>query len=190
MGIFGWSLPAGCGTLPGEEDEQLDNRVFVEAFPDAAGPGELYRQLYKYTACGPSLGVTIAYWEETDDPERLPRHASKTLYCSDLNKLGTWSEMDKRGELVTGFVVGSIVEGVDYDCESIEIDFDQLEDEPDAIRAKLYAAVDQVNAQANEIWMDTHGCDKCKELNGGENENGYVTVHTECPECDGKGIPI
>ena len=21
MGIFGWSLPAGCGTLPGEEDE-------------------------------------------------------------------------------------------------------------------------------------------------------------------------
>jgi hypothetical protein len=39
------------------DQENLDNQYLAEAFPDAKGLGDLYRQTYKYTACGPWLSA-------------------------------------------------------------------------------------------------------------------------------------
>lgn len=195
MSIFGWSLPPGCGTLPGEEDEQMDNRHLAQAFPDADGPGELYRQLYKYTDCGPSLGVTFKYYDDPGHSEAYPELKTKTIYCSGLNALGTWADMDKRGELVIAFLVGSIVEGVDYDCETRDVTWDQEEDEPETIHERLYAAVTAVNDEANSIWHDTHGCDTCHahwiaEDIDGRTIDHYVPCWSECPDCGGNGVVI
>lgn len=194
MSIFGWSLPPGCGTLPGEEDEQLDNRIFAEAFPEASGPAELARQYYKYNASGPAVGITISYMDEQAgvDIHGEPYAMLKTrsVYGSALDKLGAWKDMDDLGVLVEAFQVGCVVEGVDYDCETIHVPIDQLEDEAITIAHKLNEAVAAVCEQAHEIWMSTHGCSGCHELNGGENEDGYVTVHPDCPECGGFGVVI
>lgn len=49
-------------TYPPEYDyENLDNSLLSEAFPDAKGPGDLYRQTYKYAECGPWLSAQIQY---------------------------------------------------------------------------------------------------------------------------------
>ncbi len=196
MGIFGWSLPPGCGTLPDEEPEQLNNQYFAEAFPDYSGPGELYRALYKYTACGPSLGVTISFIEELP-PDGFSdfggeREAYRTLYCDDLYKLGTWADMDARGELITAFQIGSIVEGVDYDCQTIELDADQLDEEPGEFHDRFMKAVDDVNDEANSIWMDTHACDTCMAHWAEEGITEFELgdpVWLDCPDCNGDGVP-
>ena len=36
MGIFGWSLPPGCGALPGEEEGASDITRFVHGLPAGA----------------------------------------------------------------------------------------------------------------------------------------------------------
>lgn len=195
MSIFGWSLPPGCGTLPGEEDEQMDNRHLAQAFPDADGPGELYRQLYKYTDCGPSLSVTFKYYDDPMHSEMCAVLKTKTVHCDGLNALGTWADMDKKGELIIAFLVGSIVEGVDYDCETIEVTWDQEEDEPETIHERLYAAVTAINDEANSIWYDTHGCERCHAHWIAENIDArtidlYVPVWSECPDCGGNGVVI
>lgn len=189
MGVFGWSLPPGCGVLPGEEDEWFDNRVVSEAFPEASGPGELARQTYKYNACGPVLGAVICYWEEQDDGGFAVRK-HRTVYGEALNRLGTWDDLDNVGALVVGFTIGSIVEGVDYECETIEVKVDPLEDDPQTIAYNLSEAIGTVCSQAQEIWNDTHGCDNCAILNGGTTEEGYIAVHPDCPECGGCGVVI
>lgn len=187
MSAFGWSLPAGCGTLPGEEDEQLDNRVFAEAFANYSGPAKLAESYKKYNACGPSVGVIVELWEEQDDCYPLKR--TKSLFGDYLDTLGTWADMDTAGVLVTGFIVGSIVEGVDYDCDTITVLIDQLEEDAEAILSRVNDAVAKVCEQAQEIWNDTHGCPTCEEL-GGTDEFGQTPVHPGCPDCGGFGIVI
>jgi len=65
MSIFGWSLPAGCGRLPGEEDEQPHQprcrhcKAFLTAKPDFTSAweateecdGRYYEELHG-TLCG------------------------------------------------------------------------------------------------------------------------------------------
>jgi hypothetical protein len=43
------------------DQENLDNQYFAEAFPDAKGLGDLYRQTYKWIACGPWLSAKVQY---------------------------------------------------------------------------------------------------------------------------------
>ena len=195
MGIFGWSLPPGCTTLPGEEAEQHDNRYFAEAFPDADSPAELYRQLYKYTACGPYLSVRIQYWDDPTHSEGNPQLVEKTIHCDGLRALGTWADMDKAGKLAVCFYVGSIIEGVDYDTDLHEVRPIQEEEEPEVFRDRLDTAVTEVNDEANSIWNQTHGCDTCNahwvaEGCGDGTIDGATPVWSECPDCDGEGICI
>ena len=64
----------------------------------ADNPWSIYRSVYKYTACGPSLGMLVG---------------DKWYYCDDLHKLGTFEDMKRAGQEVMGVSVSSIVEGSD-----------------------------------------------------------------------------
>lgn len=180
--------------------EQEDNEHIKQAFSEYDGPGEVYRVTYKYTACGPSVGMYVVDTCETEDFRNGWR------YCSDLYPLGTWEDMDKRGLLITQISVSSIVEGVDYETDTIILDTRadalaerMVEEDKDDIAntlSRLFnAAVEDVNAQADQIWMDTHGCDTCQAHWVAEGFDdgtidGAVPVWRECPDCGGSGTVI
>jgi hypothetical protein len=188
---------------PEYDQEQLDNQYLAEAFPSADSPAELYRQVYKWTACGAYLSVRIDYIEViepdgfNDYPSEVER--SRWVHSDGLKTLGTWKDLDERGILITALLVGSIVEGVDYGTDDIELEIDQLDEEPEAFNKRFYAAIDEVEAQALSIWNDTHGCDTCAEH--WAEDAGITTQHLlntwdsvpiwkECPDCEGHGIII
>jgi hypothetical protein len=139
-----------------DDQDQLSNRYFAEAFPDADSPAELLQQVYKYTDCGAYLNMTIEYLEVSgtgidDYREKMVR---KTIVVDDLDELGTWKAMDERGQLVVSFTLGSIVEGVDYGTDEIEIESKQLEETSSEYRKRFDAALTEVEDQAESIWQE------------------------------------
>ena len=80
-----------------------------------------------------------------------------------------------------GVAVASIVEGVDWgtDTHCLHYPFK----EPD-----LWSALEKVEAEANEIWESTHGCDECGEPD--EYNGGHIYINPECPSCKGDGVII
>ena len=174
------------------DNEDLNNRYFAAAFPDADGLGALYRQVYKYTDCGAYLSVTIECVEVSgtcfdDYHEQI---VQKTLHCDDLPELGTWQAMDERGQLVISLTVGSIVEGVDYGTDNIEVEADQLEETSSEYRKRFDAALKEVEDQAESIWQDTHGCETCANHFGINLDEEHSPVWTKCPKCKGNGVSI
>lgn len=142
-----------------DDQDQLSNRYFAEAFPDADSPAELLQQVYKYTDCGAYMCMTIEYLEVTgtcfdDYHERMVR---KTISGDDLEELGTWQAMDERGQLAVSLTVGSIVEGVDYGTDEIEIESKQLEETSSEYRKRFDAALTEVEDQAESIWQENNG---------------------------------
>jgi hypothetical protein len=142
-----------------DDQDQLSNRYFAEAFPDADSPAELLQQVYKHTDCGAYLSMTIEYLEVTgtcfdDYHERMVR---KTISGDDLEELGTWQAMDERGQLAVSLTVGSIVEGVDYGTDEIEIESKQLEETSSEYRKRFDAALTEVEDQAESIWQENNG---------------------------------
>jgi len=187
------------------DEEQLDNQYFAKAFPDAKGLGDLYRQTYKYTACGPYMGAKIQYIKvlEPDGFDEYPHEQEVTewVHSDDLYRLGSWSDMDSQGVLVIAFMVGSIVEGVDYGTGDYEIEVKQLDEEPEQFAKRFFNMVEEVDAEANSIWNDTHGCETCAKHwhqegliewgKGGQNGNdGMTTIWKDCPACGGAGVVI
>ena len=176
---------------PEYDQEILDNKYFAEAFPDAASPYELYRQVYKYTDCGAWLSVRVDYIEVIDPdgfhdyPSEIER--SKWIHSGELHKLGTWADMDERGELVTALMVGSIVEGVDQTTDDHELEANQTDEEPQQFRARFDAALDQVEQEAESIWHDTHGCESCAEHFSINIDEEYSPIWKDCPGCNGYG---
>lgn len=176
---------------PEYDQEILDNQYFAEAFPDAASPAELYRQVYKYTDCGAWLSVKVDYIEViepdgfNDYPSEIER--SKWIHSGELHKLGTWADMDERGELVTALMVGSIVEGVDQTTDEYEIEAHQTDEEPKQFRARFDAALDQVEQEAESIWNDTHGCESCAAHFNINMDEEYSPIWKDCPDCNGHG---
>jgi hypothetical protein len=103
--------------------------------------------------------MTIEYLEVSgtgidDYHEKMVR---KTIVGDDLDDLGTWKAMDERGQLAVSFTLGSIVEGVDYGTDEIEIESKQLDDEPSEYRKRFDEALKEVEQQADSIWQETHG---------------------------------
>lgn len=47
-------------------------------------------------------------------------------------------------------------------------------------------AIADVEAEAQRIWNETHGCESC----GPENDTGNRPVNPECAECGGSGTVI
>ena len=179
------------------DDETPDNRYFAQAFPDADSPAELYRQVYKYTSCGAYLSVQIQYYKTTepDGFNEFPfdKLVSKWVHCGELRHLGTWKEMDQQGVLITAMLVGSIVEGVDYGTDNIEIDAKQSDEDPAEYRKRFYAALSEVEQEAESIWNDTHGCESCEAHWVGEGidlDGEMIPVWFGCPDCQGSGVCI
>ena len=135
----------------------------AKIFSDYSSPWNLYRATYKYTECGPSVGMEIN---------------GKRLYCSDLPN--EWV-----GE-ITLIMVSSIVEGVDEETECYEIDVDAS----DNLNGEYWDTVERVNREARAIWDNTHGCETCAELMGVEYEIGNTPVFKHCPSCGGHGEVI
>lgn len=81
----------------------------------------------------------------------------------------------------TGVAVGSIVEGVDWGTETHCLHYPFKESE-------LWAALEKVEEEANEIWESTHGCDECGEPD--EYNGGHIHINPECPSCKGEGVII
>lgn len=179
---------------PEFDNEDLDNQYFAQAFPDADGPAELYRQVYKYTSCGAHLSVQIEYYK-TIEPDGFNDYpcdqlVSEWVHCGELSRLGTWTDMDNQGVLITAMLVGSIVEGVDHGTDDIEIDVKQLDEEPEEFRKRFDAALDDVEEQAESIWNDTHGCETCAKHLGIDLDAEMSPIWTDCPDCDGCGVSI
>ena len=180
------------GYPPEYDNDHYDNTYFAEAFPDADSPAKLYRQVYKYTDCGAYLSMTIEYMEVSgtcfdDYHEQI---VQKTLHGDESRHLGTWKEMDERGQLIVSFTVGSIVEGVDEGTDNIEVEAKQLDETPSEYRSQFHAALLEIEIQASSIWNETHGCETCAKHLGIDLNEEMSPVWTECPDCNGNGIPI
>lgn len=187
---------------PAEYDQEYrDNSIVEGAFPHCSGPADVYRNAYKYTACGPSVGFCISYWEtvEPTDPYDYPASVerSKWFYCDDLRQLGTWADMQKNGQLIISIAVSSIVEGVDQTTDTyvIDCDPDSLEKTCDSDDLSKHLSrlfddhLDSVDREAGEIWNATHGCEVCAK-HWGIDVEGYddIPVWDDCPECKGMGV--
>ena len=174
-----------------DDCEPIDNEIVKAAFAETwASPYELYRATYKYTACGPSVGMQIEYEKVEDDGFGV--HASmqrRWLYCDDLRELGTWADLDTQGIPIMAISVSSIVEGVDSEVMPVEIKVDHDNDTGETLLARFETAVKDVAQQADDIWDMTHGCDDC----GPENDDeyaGYRAINPYCSTCKGEGIII
>ena len=197
MGIFGWSYPAGAANDPNapyNQDPDPDNESIREAFEDYSGPYHLYRMVYKYGSCGHTIGFSITGVYKEDNGETGPagyggQLESKTFYCNDLAKFGTWEQMDEQGFVITDIHVSSIVEGVDECTDTITIEWACNDVESDVLAKEFWQAIDDVEAQVDTIWMATHGCETCAE-HFGIDEWGNTPVWTECPDCEGRGAVI
>jgi hypothetical protein len=173
---------------PEYQQEVLDNETVKAAFEgDFDGPYDLYRATYKYTDCGPTVGMSLL------DPDGK-RH---NLYCDDLPM--SWDAFDEKGWLVTKIMVSSIVEGIDACTDSYEVDI--LNHEPEEIRVAFYKAVEDVNNEANSLWNESHGCATCakhwnddpEDWQGEDDERwdcGDTPVWSDCPACGGRGTVI
>ena len=140
------------------DEERLDNQYFAEAFPDAKGLGDLYRQTYKYTACGPWLSARVQYIKvlEPNGFDEYPHEQEVTewFHSDDLYRLGSWSDMDSQGVLVTALMVGSIVEGCDQGTSEYELEVKQLDEGPEQFAERFYKTVEEVNTEAKLIWNE------------------------------------
>lgn len=192
---------------PEYDQERLDNKYLAEAFPDAKGLGDLYRQTYKYTECGPWLSARIQYIKvlEPDGFDDYPheQEVEEWIHSNELYRLGTWADMDSQGILVTALMVGSIVEGVDFGTAEYELEINQLDEWPKDFAKRFYKAVEEVNDEANFIWNDTHGCETCAKhwhdegvlshtYGSFEGWDGRTPVWKDCPApaCQGSGVVV
>lgn len=208
MSKFGWSYPAGAANdpyAPYNQEDILDNSDFEEQFGDYAGLYDLYRSVYKYTACGPSMGAYLYYTKEPEPymDESGPagggfgKEVYEYVYCDDLRKFGTWQDLRENGVLILGIGVSSIVEGVDQETGFYEVEWTPLETEPDELREQFWKAVEDCNNEADDIWKSTHGCDTCLAhwksegftlTEYGEMDVGNTPVWEDCPHCGGDGV--
>lgn len=79
------------------------------------------------------------------------------------------------------FIVGSIVEGTDVEVDPWRVPLP-------CQGHQLDEAVAGVEAEAQRIWNDTHGCEECGKRNGWPWPG--CAVDEDCPECGGDGISI
>jgi hypothetical protein len=153
----------------------------IKAFEDYESPYQLYRNTYKYTDCGPSIGFHGSVMVYEDNGESGPgnpgdRRESFAYYCDDLHKLSSFESMRE------------------WACTDTHWITVHDEDNPrtaEQIRDDYWTAVHQVNEEARAIWDETHGCEKCAELmDYVEWMPGETPCRTDCPECQGHGVVI
>ena len=174
MSKFGWSYPAGAASdpfapwneqeLPGEYTTAANNARKLFKHFGANTWGDVYRALYKGTDCGVSVSIAV-------------EGAEKLFHGNDLYKFDCNAP-------VCAVQIGSIVEGVDFDCATLTLDLTQKGTRKTGnIVKRLFALVAEVEAEAKYIWQQTHGCDDC----GIEGEWGHQAINPDCKTCKGFG---
>jgi len=145
----------------------------LKEFIEARGFGEesfkdVERNTYKYTNCGAWIREDVEV-EGEDYVDFLGcEHEAEVLW--------------------KGITVGSIVEGVDYDCTPETVTYPFKMD-------AFWSALKKVEDEANEIWKATHGCEKCwsdtqADEWGNEREFGAWPINPDCKTCKGEGAVI
>ena len=119
--------------------------------------------------------TTLGYVSEADWPARWAR-VKKAIYKG--TSCGAYIEPITGN---TGVAVGSIVEGVDWGTDTHCLHYPFKESD-------LWSALEKVEAEANEIWESTHGCDECGEPD--EYNGGHIHINPNCPSCKGDGVII
>lgn len=97
--------------------------------------------------------------------ELISHYAYKYTNC------GAWASFSK-----DGVKVGSIIEGCDIYTQTYLLEYPFTKKE-------YFEALDMVENEASEIWIETHGCEDC----GDENEIGYISINPRCKTCKGEG---
>lgn len=82
-------------------------------------------------------------------------------------------------KIYRGVSLSSIVEGVDASTESYDLHYPFP-----MTKFRAYQAA--VESDANEIWDETHGCEKCSP----EGELGYHRINPKCKACKGEGVVL
>jgi hypothetical protein len=143
-----------------ERDNSEVKQAFVFTYPS---PYALYRGVYKYGACGATVGFTFefpAITGMTSDGEPFEGCETKTVYGDDLIAWGNWDVLDARGALVLDIRISSIIEGVDQCTEQHVIPCqadDKNEWEADEIATAFWKAEKLVEAEAEAIWNEVYG---------------------------------
>jgi hypothetical protein len=111
----------------------------------------IYRVLYKYTDCGPSIGFLV-----TNIPPGVEEFASRRekdkqgspvwFYCDGLRSLGTFEDMKEKAQETVGISVSSIVEGSDAEVEGGRLF-------GDATIESFRNLVEEVNKEASFLWV-------------------------------------
>lgn len=111
-------------------DMEANCAEFMAEFSSSTGTWfDFYRPVYKYTDCGPSVGVLV--------------HGSESpVYCDELRGV-------KSDAPVLQVHVSSIVEGSDAVTETYVIDMTK----PGAL-ARFWDALEAVNKEACELWEE------------------------------------
>lgn len=89
---------------------------------------------------------------------------------------GPWVEWTEGG-----IRVGSIVEGVDEFPAPRDLDYPFMPED-------LERALADVDEDANRIWLNTHGCEKCWPPGCVFGGSLFWPVNRECAECKGEGV--
>lgn len=146
-----------------------------------------YWHLVKLTGVGDLAGVeppeeVRSYFWPDVDPLHLQEMLETVLQTAE--PVTTYeAEVEwyaKTSERVV-FRVGSIVEGVDEEAQTIHVYLPCSGEDLDA-------AVAAVEADVASIWLSTHGCQECAKRN--EEEWPGCAVDPECSECKGQGTII
>jgi hypothetical protein len=143
-----------------------DTFTFLDALAARyESPYEFYRATYKYTDCGPSVGLRITYATEGDgdpgpDGTFLGREVEEWVYCSDLHRFGTFAQMSESGMEVTGLLVSSIVEGTDAEVPARTLEDDKAFVDAEAFWSAWHTLVAEVDADADDIWNATHAAEE------------------------------
>ena len=139
-----------------QEQEWPGNDAIEAAFSDFVGPYDLYRQTYKCTDCGPSVGFLVAYTAHQDNGEAGPagvgdERREKWIYCDDLIQLKDWQFIREQGIELRDIGIGSIVEGSHAEIPRTDLGIDPFDDS-NAIRDLYWQTVSNVNAEACALW--------------------------------------
>lgn len=111
---------------------------------------DLYRNIYKYTDCGPSIGFEVyglpSNHKARPDYGKGPEQDKFLwIYCDTLRTLPSLKEMEKKGWFVTGVSISSIVEGSDVEVEPVRLDSTNS-------KKDFWKAVEDVNKEASFYW--------------------------------------
>ena len=130
-------------------------------------PEEWPKQVCKYMLLSPGSRRV-----ETADPDGI----WEELGAREIAHLHRFTVLGTRRH-IGGVTVGSIVEGVDQCVEPRSLRY------PFALDA-FFAALDEVEAEADRIWEETHGCEECGEA---DPDTGYTPINPNCAHCHGAG---